>query len=80
MLKQVDDDTHFLTLKKEQLKVNESSFSAEELNEIYIYPINFCIQKINSGQINYTSQLLDLYKSSPSLNVNSEGKHLALAI
>ncbi len=70
MLKDYDSNEGFLKLKQ-QLKQDRLLFSDSELNEIYIYPINFCIQKLNSGALHYRTELLDIYKSLPGFNVDS---------
>lgn len=70
MLNDYDNNEGFLRLKQQLIK-DRLLFSNTELNEIYIYPINFCIQKLNSGEQNYRTELLDIYKSLPGFDVDS---------
>ena len=71
MLNEIENDQKFQALK-ESLIIDRSLFSDSELNEIYIYPINFCIQKINMGQLRYRQELLNIYKSLPGFEEKSE--------
>jgi len=65
-----DNDRNFQTLKS-QLNKDRAFFSDSELNEIYIYPINFCIQQINKGSVVYLQELLELYRSLPGFDIDS---------
>ncbi|MEO1517968.1 MAG: hypothetical protein AAFV95_23300 [Bacteroidota bacterium] len=38
-------------------------FPQEELREVYIFILNYCIRQINSGNSRYFRELLDLYKA-----------------
>ena len=71
LLKDPDDVSNFHDLKT-QLFEDRALFSKAELNEIYIYPINFCVQKINNGFLSYGQELLEIYKSLPGFDIDSE--------
>ena len=54
-------EEHFIKLKKLLLE-HEAVLSSSELLEAYQYAINYCIKKINLGNINYQKTLFDIYK------------------
>ena len=70
LLKETDEDAHFQSLKTQLIKDREL-FSDQELNEIYIYPINYCVQKINQGSLSHRQELLSIYKSLPGFAIDS---------
>jgi hypothetical protein len=59
---QEDITTNFESLKEQILKFS-AYFPPEEVREIYLLAINYCIRKINSGQKTYIQESLDLYKA-----------------
>ena len=61
MLTEREQEQHYYDLKA-QLAVQAHLFTDEELRELYIYPLNYCIKKINSGRSDYYAEVLDIYK------------------
>ncbi len=56
------DATYFEQLK--QLIVNHATlFPPEEMRDIYLLAINFCIKQLNTGNIAYVREVFDLYQS-----------------
>jgi hypothetical protein len=56
-----DDKNHYQFLL-DLLDVNRERFSREELFGMYIHAKNYCIIKINKGEIEYTRELFDFYR------------------
>jgi hypothetical protein len=56
-----EDELHFQDLQ-ELLRANTNSFLAEELRDMYQFLMNYCIKKINLGDVNYVKTLFDIYK------------------
>jgi len=52
----------FETLKQEILQ-HSQLFPPEELKDLYLLAINYCIRKVNSGEKEYLQESLDLYKA-----------------
>ncbi len=46
----------------DHLKQHSSLFNHEELRELYLIPINYCIQQFNKGRRDYLETSLELYK------------------
>lgn len=44
------------------LKAHASLFTKEELENIYAYALNFCIRKINQGDLDFQQHIFELYK------------------
>jgi len=55
------NEVYYLELEK-LVKENESAFSHDELRSIYMYAQNYCIRRINQGNVTFNQNLLDLYK------------------
>ena len=69
MLSKPDDESHFQVFKNDLL-VMGSQFAADEMKNLYLMAINFCIRKLNEGTEKYYQEVQDLYK--PGI----EGGHL----
>ena len=57
-----DNPSHFHALKQAILKSGDQ-FRQNELNDIYILAINYCIKRSNQGESQYLREVFDLYKS-----------------
>ena len=58
-----DDPIYFEKLTA-LLNEHSEDFPRTEAREMYIHAINYCVRKIHSGEKNYSSRLLSLYKST----------------
>ena len=58
MLNDREEEGHYQELKS-LLSEHGQTFSTEELRTLYNYVLNFCIQKINSGESHYYREILD---------------------
>lgn len=56
-----ENDAHFQELLR-HLESYEGQIKNEEMEEIYLYAINFCARKIRKGVHGYASQVLKLYE------------------
>jgi hypothetical protein len=57
-----DDEKHFEKLCSELL-LHEKKITHSELRDMYQYVLNYCIKKINLGNLNYQQTLFDTYKT-----------------
>lgn len=70
MLLQPDNEVFFQNAK-EILEKNYDSFTTQELNTIYIYLKNYCIDtKINNGKSEYFYELFDIFKTLLEKEIN----------
>jgi hypothetical protein len=60
-ISQVDNDHYFKSFKT-QLLENFDCFPLNEIQDILLLAINFCIRKINENRQEYLSEALELYK------------------
>jgi hypothetical protein len=61
-LMEPDEESHFKALRKE-LARNGVCFAMDELRDIHLLAINFCIYQINRRREHYLHEVLDLYRS-----------------
>jgi hypothetical protein len=61
-LQNLANETDFEQLKQ-LINENWSLFPSNEMRDIYLLAINFCIRKLNKGQRNYIREAFELYKS-----------------
>lgn len=59
--------THFQLFRK-YLTDCAGQFPAEEIRDLYILAINYCIRQYNAGNLEYLSQQFDLYKEGLERN------------
>ncbi|MDX2002986.1 MAG: hypothetical protein SFW35_11175 [Chitinophagales bacterium] len=71
------DVTEHYNRLKEQLSLTSSEFSKEEMRDLYGYAQNYCIRKINGGDLGYLNELLDLYKALLDSGVIFENGYLS---
>jgi hypothetical protein len=57
---QGEEDFQFF---KVQLFENVERFPKEEMRDLYLLAINYCIRKVNEGNVHFYREALDLYKS-----------------
>ena len=70
MLLHPENETFFQNTKK-VLEKNYQSFTIQELNTIYIYLKNYCIDtKINNGKSEYFQELFDIFKTLLEKEIN----------
>ena len=62
MLENRENEAYFYELKL-ALKQHEALFPLDELRTLYNYAINYCIQKINSGNNTFYQEILELYQT-----------------
>lgn len=60
LLTEPEDETHFWNLK--DFLGSDSSFSKNDLNELYAHLMNYCAIKLATGNTDYYHHLFDLYK------------------
>ena len=61
MLSNEEDDKQFSQLK-ELLKTHQKELTDVVLRDAYVFAINYCVRKVNKGQVNYLRDVYDLYK------------------
>ena len=71
-----DAPEHYRRLK-EMLEEHTSHFPPEEAKDMYVFALNYCIKKFNSGQLEYRQELFELYKSLIEKELIFENKELA---
>ncbi|MEZ4921354.1 MAG: hypothetical protein R2792_19825 [Saprospiraceae bacterium] len=63
-----ESDEHFFSLKK-VLNQSENLFEPNELRDIYLLAINFCVHRINLRHQQFLQEVFDLYKSGLAVGV-----------
>ncbi len=71
-----ENEGHFKHLK-ELLKKYSHLFSKQEARDMYLYGVNYCIQKIRGGKEYYRADSLDLYREVLRKEIIFEGKYLS---
>lgn len=63
MLHQPEEERYFLNFK-EQLFSNSEKFQSNDIRDLYLLGINFCIKQVNNGawEARYFKEVLNLYK------------------
>ena len=61
LLRESSNPTHFSDLKA-LLVQHGTIFPGNELHNLYNYALNYCIQRINSGDSHFYQEILDIYK------------------
>lgn len=56
------------------LEQHESKFPKSEVHDMYTFAQNYCIKKLNTGNVTYMHTLFDLYKSLLAKNLLFEGE------
>lgn len=71
-----ENEEHFHQLRA-LLKKHESNFTLNELREMYQYVLNYCIKKINLGNISWQKTLFEIYKITIENKVLMSEGHLS---
>jgi len=75
MLQYPDDQAHFLKLKS-LLETSHSLFPENELRDMYNYPRNYCIRKINAGDNDFYRPLFEISKNLIETGLIMTGKYI----
>ncbi len=67
MLKNPSEEIHFQQFKSILLGQGER-FSSEELHGLFILAINYCVRRLNAGDVHYYREALDLYQEGLAKN------------
>ena len=67
-LSDANNEEHFVNLK-EQLNKNISSLPFNEMQSVYLFAINYCSKKINSGKTEFIQEAWDLIKQGIEKNI-----------
>lgn len=62
-LRESEKEEHYHVLRN-LLREHESVVTAGELRDMYKYVLNYCIKKINLGNISWQGELFDIYKTT----------------
>lgn len=62
-LRESSNEEHYHTLR-ELLKQHERIVTVSELRDMYKYVLNYCIKKINLGNISWQGELFDIYRTT----------------
>jgi hypothetical protein len=71
-----ENEEHFHQLRT-LLKEHETKFTLSELREMYQYVLNYCIKKINLGNITWQKTLFEIYKITIGNKVLMSEGHLS---
>lgn len=61
-LMQTEGEPHFQALKN-LLAQHTKLFPTEEIRDVYLVAVNYCIRRLNTGTRNYVREAFDLYRS-----------------
>ncbi len=75
-LTESEQEEHYKKLIK-LLDKNHGYFSPEEARQMYDFAQNYCIKKINSGNVGYGKEILKLYKKLLESKIIFEGNYLS---
>lgn len=67
MLRQPSEEIHFQRFKSILLHQAER-FSKEELHGLFLLAINYCVRRLNAGDVRYYREALDLYQEGLAQN------------
>jgi len=70
-----DNETFFKQQKK--MLAAKNNFSTHTLSNLYLYAINYCIQKINAGNSKYNEEIFELYKKYVAIIVTDKQQQLS---
>ena len=62
-LRESEKVEHYQSLRQ-LLRKHENEVTMEELRDMYKYVLNYCIKKINLGNIDWQNELFDIYKTT----------------
>ncbi len=58
-----EETSHFFILK-DLLQEHNKSFAPKESRNMFLFAINYCVKKINSGQQEFQKELFDIYRNT----------------
>jgi len=70
------EENHFQAFKQ-LIFEHGAKFSNDELRGLYVFAVNYCIKKMNSGQSAFTREGLDLYKEGLRTSVLLDNQKLS---
>jgi hypothetical protein len=76
MLSDEQEEVIFTELK-EMLKADQKELTDTVLRDAYVFAINYCVQKVNKGQVNYLRDVYELYKIALDKNFLYEENELS---
>ena len=62
MLEDSENEAYF-TRFKALLLAHDSAFNADEIRDLYLFAVNYCIRKVNLGQRTFQFDIMDFYKN-----------------
>ncbi|MEZ4919729.1 MAG: hypothetical protein R2792_11570 [Saprospiraceae bacterium] len=72
----IDNEPHFIELKN-LLATQDQVFSTDELHDLYLIAINFCIRQINEGRQEFYNQIFELYQTGLQAGALMEGDRIS---
>ncbi len=76
MLQSTEKEVYYFEAKQ-LIQNSHPLFPQEELRILYTFLLNYSIKKINSGQTNFTNELLEIYKSMLKDNIIFKNGYLS---
>ena len=64
-----EDNEIYFERFKQQLRLTEKLFAEDEIRSLYLLSINYCIQKLNKGDVQYVAEAFNLYKAGIESNI-----------
>lgn len=71
------NDEAFFQLFRDQIFAYQDQFSVDEMRDLYLLAINFCIKRLNTGQEAYVKEAFQLYQSGLENKVLLEKNRLS---
>lgn len=71
-----EDEAHFTRLK-EQIGQYHRTFRPEEMRDLYLLAINYCITRLNKGEAHYTREVFEIYRTGIDNRVLFENEMLS---
>lgn len=71
------DDPYYFQQKKNCLFKHSNLFAKEELRDLFLLAINYCIKRINNNEIAFIQESFDLYQTGLKYEVFSQNGYLS---
>ncbi len=75
-LSHLENEQHFFLLK-EKIATSSQFFPLEEQKEIYLAAINYCIRKLNVGQVKFLNEAFQLYEGGFLKKIFLDGNRIS---
>lgn len=62
MLEDNENQAYFIRFKS-LLLAHDNAFNADEIRDLYLFAVNYCIRKVNLGQRSFQYDMMDFYKN-----------------